>query len=363
MCFTLHLHYSIALFGLTIVLNSAIEYHVKMFAPFATTGIGSLPHTDSEEACRLVLETFDIPFWPQLPKLSFRESMISQYSEGMPFIKIDEQKEITRIERDMSDALTRFYEIYSEDLKLSISEGYAKGLYTFIGLLKDKRLKTLKGQITGPLTFSLGLKDSEGRPVYFDEELREISLMLLKTKIRWQIEILKPYAEDIIIFIDEPILSALGSTSYISVDPKEALRVLREITDAIKYAGGIPGIHCCGKADWQLVINSNVRIVSFDAYGYIETISMYPAEFTEFLNGGGYLAWGIIPTTDSIREENPDSIKRRFDKSIERISKLIPATLLLSKMMLTPSCGTGSRSIEETIKVFQLLVSLKKAVS
>ncbi|PIW87173.1 MAG: hypothetical protein COZ94_06350 [Nitrospirae bacterium CG_4_8_14_3_um_filter_41_47] len=324
-----------------------------------TTGIGSLPYTEPEKACKLVLDTFDIPFWPQLPKLSFRESMIPQFSEGMPFIKIDERKETIWIERNRSDALTRFYETYSEDWKVAISESYAKGLYTFIGLLKNKRLKTLKGQITGPLTFSLGLKDSVGRPVYFDEELREISLMLLKAKIRWQIEILKPYGEEIIIFIDEPILSALGSTSYIGVDPEETLRLLREITDAIKNAGGIPGIHCCGKADWPLVINSDIRIISFDAYEYIETISMYPAEFTEFFKGGGYLAWGIIPTTDSIREESLDSIKRRFDNSVDRLSKSIPATLLLSQIMLTPSCGTGSKSIEETLKVFKTLVELK----
>ena len=330
-----------------------------MFTPFMTTGIGSLPYTEPEKACKLVLDTFDIPFWPQLPKLSFRESMIPQFSEGMPFIKIDERKETIWIERNRSDALTRFYETYSEDWKVAISESYAKGLYTFIGLLKNKRLKTLKGQITGPLTFSLGLKDSVGRPVYFDEELREISLMLLKAKIRWQIEILKPYGEEIIIFIHEPILSALGSTSYIGVDPEETLRLLREITDAIKNAGGIPGIHCCGKADWPLVINSDIRIISFDAYEYIETISMYPAEFTEFFKGGGYLAWGIIPTTDSIREESLDSIKRRFDNSVDRLSKSIPATLLLSQIMLTPSCGTGSKSIEETLKVFKTLVELK----
>lgn len=331
-----------------------------MFTPFMTTGIGSLPHTDPEEACRLVLETFDIPFWPQLPKLSFRESMIPQFSEGMPFIKIDENKETIRVERDRGNALTRFYETYSEEWQVAISKDYAKGFHTFIKMIKDKHFKSLKGHITGPLTFTLGLKDSEGRLVYFDEELREISIMILKAKIRWQIEILKPYAEHIIIFIDEPILSALGSTSYLGVDPEEALRVLREISDAIKHAGGIPGIHCCGKADWPLVINSDVRIISFDAYEYIETISMYPAEITRFLKGGGYLAWGIIPTTDSIREENPDSIKKRFDIGVERLSKSIPADLLLSQILLTPSCGTGSRSIEETLKVFKTLVELKK---
>lgn len=334
-----------------------------MFKPFSTTGIGSLPHTDPEEACRLVLDTFDIPFWPQLPKLSFHESMIPQFSEDMPAIKIDAQRGSMWIEKDIGDTLTGFYETYSEGWRSAISEGYAKGLYTMIRLLRDKVLNALKGQITGPLTFTLGLKDSEGRPVYFNEELREISLMLLKAKIRWQMDMLRPFAEHIVLFIDEPILSALGSTSYLGVEPQEALRLLKETADAIKHAGGIPGVHCCGNADWPMVIKSGTDIISFDAYGYIETISLYPAEFTEFLQGGGYLAWGIVPTTESIREENTDSIKKRFYKGSEILSKSIPTDLLLSRILLTPSCGTGSRSIEETLKVFQLLKSLKEAVS
>lgn len=334
-----------------------------MFTPFATTGIGSLPHKDAEEACRLVLDTFDIPFWPQLPKLSFRESMISQFSEGMPSIRIDDQRERIWVEKGRSDDLTDFYKTYSEDWGSSISERYAKGLYIFAGLLKDKKSYVLKGQITGPLTFTLGLKDSEGKPIYFDEELREISLMLLKAKVRWQMDFLRPYAENIILFIDEPILSALGSTSYLGVKPEETRRLLKDVADAIKYAGGIPGIHCCGKADWSVVVKSGIDIISFDAYGYVDTVSIYPSEFTEFLKDGGYLAWGIVPTTDSIKEETTDSLKKRFQEGLERLSKSIPEDLLLSRILLTPSCGTGSRSIEETLKIFQLLKSLKEAVS
>jgi len=334
-----------------------------MFKPFSTTGIGSLPHTDPEEACRLVLDTFDIPFWPQLPTLSFQESMIPQFSEDMPAIKIDAQRGSMWVEKGIDDAIEGFYETYSESWMSAVSEDYAKGLYTMRRLVRDRALNALKGQITGPLTFTLGLKDSEGRPVYFDEELREISLMLLKAKIRWQMDMLKPYAEHIVIFIDEPILSALGSTSYLGVEPQEAQRLLKETADAIKHAGGIPGIHCCGNADWPLVIKSGTDIISFDAYGYIEKISLYPAEFTEFLQAGGYLAWGMVPTTESIREENIDSIKKRFYKGSEILSKSIPADLLLSQILLTPSCGTGSRSIEETLKIFQLLKSLKEAVS
>jgi len=334
-----------------------------MFTPFATTGIGSLPHKDAEEACKLVLNTFDIPFWPQLPNLSFHESMIFQFSEGIPSIRIDDHRERIWVEKSNGDDITDFYKTYSEDWRSSISKEYAKGLYTFVELIKDRKLYALKGQITGPLTFTLGLRDSEGRPIYFDEELREISLMLLKAKIRWQIDFLKPYAENIILFVDEPILSALGSTSYIGVKPEETKRLLKEVAEAIRHAGGIPGIHCCGNADWPVVITSSVNIISFDAYGYVDTVSIYPSEFTEFLRDGGYLALGIVPTTDSIKDETTDSLKKRFQESIERLSRLIPEDLLLSRILLTPSCGTGSRSIEDTLKVFRLLRSLKEALS
>jgi methionine synthase II (cobalamin-independent) len=332
---------------------------LTMFEPFLTTGIGSLPHTDPEEACTLVLETFDIPFWPQLPKLSFRESMIAQFSEGLPFLRIDEKRETVWLQRD-GDDLTRFYETCSDDMKLAVSVNFAAGFSVFLRKIKDKQFPFLKGHVTGPLTFTLGLKDADGRLVYFDEELREIALMVIKAKIAWQIEALKPYAGQVIIFIDEPILSALGSSSYIGVDPQEAIRLLKETSNAVKGAGAIAGVHCCSKADWPMVIKSGVGIISFDAYDYLETIALYPEEFAGFLKKDGYLAWGIVPTTEAIRDENADSIKKRFDTSLALLSKSLPADMLLSNILLTPSCGTGSRSREEAIKVFKTLVELKK---
>jgi methionine synthase II (cobalamin-independent) len=330
-----------------------------MFPPFFTTGIGSLPHADPEEACRLVFETFDMPFWPQLPGLSFRESMIAQFSEGMPSLRVDEQRKTVWIDKN-DDDLQRFYETYSVGWELTISEDYAKGLHAFLKTIRDQYFKFLKGHVTGPLTFTLGLKDADGRLVYFDEELREVALIVLKAKIKWQIETLKRHAETVVIFIDEPILSALGSSSYIGVAPEEALRLLKETSDSIKESGGIPGIHCCGKADWPLVINSGVDVISFDAYDYIESIALYPAEFTGFLRSGGHLAWGVVPTTESINEENAGSIRTCFDEGLERLSKSMPADLLLSQILLTPSCGTGSRRVEEAVKVFSVLVELKK---
>ena len=58
-----------------------------------TTMIGSVPHQDIESAIELLKRfPLDIPAWPQLPKRSFKEGMMPQYSEGFPGIKIDEDK-------------------------------------------------------------------------------------------------------------------------------------------------------------------------------------------------------------------------------------------------------------------------------
>lgn len=332
-----------------------------MFTPFLTTGIGSVPHTDPYEACKLVLDTFDIPFWPQLPAISFRELMIPQFSEGMPFLKIDEQKESVWINGD-GDDLERFYENCSDDMTLPISESYARGLHTFTQAIAGKHFKFLKGHITGPLTFTLGLKDARGKPIYFDEELREIALLLLQAKIRWQVNVLKPFADRVIIFIDEPVLSALGSSNYLGVSPEEALRLLRATAGVIRDVDAISGVHCCSNADWTLVINSDVSIISFDAYDYLDAITLYPAELTAFLKNKGCLAWGIVPTTDAIRNETTRSVRERLENGIGRLSKALPSELLLSQILLTPSCGTGSRSVQESQKVFRILSELSGAM-
>ncbi len=330
-----------------------------MFMPFYTTGIGSLPHKNAEQACKAATKNFDIPFWPQLPKLSFREWMIPQYSEGMPFVKINPRTESIWIDRTESDELDRFYETYTEESKIAISEDYAQGLHTFIKTAPGK-FAYLKGHVVGPLTFTLGLRDKEGKPIYFDEELREIALMLLKAKIRWQMEVLRPFGKELVMFIDEPILSSIGSTAYLGVDPKEALRLLKEMTNTIKKADGISGIHCCGNADWSLVTKSGVDIISFDAYEYFDTILAYSYYVNDFMYNKGYLAWGIVPTSDALAGETFESIKTHFVKRLDKLSKKVMPDLIFSQILLTPSCGLGARTPEEAELAFKLLAYLKK---
>jgi hypothetical protein len=53
-----------------------------------TTAMGIMPHRDVERALKLVL-SLDIPFWPQLPHVSFYEDMYVQFSQHFPGITVD----------------------------------------------------------------------------------------------------------------------------------------------------------------------------------------------------------------------------------------------------------------------------------
>jgi hypothetical protein len=331
-----------------------------MFQSFNTTGIGSLPHTDPVEACKLILDSIDIPFWPQLPHRSFFELMVPQYSEGFPFIKIEDEN--IHIEQAEEQAVSAFYEAVAEQAGFPMSREYAAGFHTFIDILEQRGRKfdTVKGHVTGPLTFALSLTDKHKRPVYFDEELRELSLELLKGKVSWQIEKLRPYAENVLIFIDEPILSALGTSTYIGVSTDEASRMLREIVMHIKERGGIAGIHCCGKADWPLILSSGIDVFNYDSYFFWDTLSIYPEEVKEFINNGGVIAWGVVPTTDVIREVTLDGLGEQLERGLTSLEKTgIPGDKLRNQALLTPSCGTGSLKIEDALKVFSLLKDLR----
>jgi len=331
-----------------------------MFKSFNTTGIGSLPHTDPAEACKIVLDSVDIPFWPQLPHRSFLELMVPQYLEGFPFVKIE--GEHLNLVKGNEQAVSVFYEAIANKSGFPISSEHSAGFQVFIDILRkrDKKSSAIKGHITGPLTFTLSLTDDQKRPVYFDDELKELALELLKGKASWQIDQLRPYAEKVLVFIDEPILSAIGTSAYLGVSNEEASRMLKEIVKHIKESGGIAGIHCCGKADWPLILSSGIEVFNFDAYFYWDTLGIYPEEFKSFIDNNGFIAWGVVPTSDAIRGVTLEGLCEQLERGLSSLEKLgIPRDRLRRQSLLTPSCGTGSLEIRDALKVFSLLKELR----
>jgi hypothetical protein len=159
-----------------------------------------------------------------------------------------------------------------------------------------------------------------------------------------------------IIFFDEPSLSSFGS-AFSSLGRDEVVLALNECADSIK---GLAGVHCCGNTDWGLILSTDMDILSFDAYGYLETVSLYPKPLKTFLERGGILAWGIVPTSETILKEDAQSLFKRFRAGLATLSKKGIDPELLQRSMITPSCGTASLSIPLAERVCQLTAEVSK---
>ncbi len=311
--------------------------------PFIATGIGSFPHPDENEVFRLIFQNFpEIPFWPQLPKRSFLEGMVVQYSEGFPSLRWNEKEQRVWVDTShgFDKEIEKFYQhLEGSELKpFEITEDFARGLRILKDLTsKDyrKEIKYIKGQIAGPITFGLALPDLEGKSIFYDPTLREILIKHLSMKARWMEKRFNDLFPGIptIIFFDEPSLSSFGS-AFSGLNREDVVHSLNECFDAVK---GLKGTHCCGNTDWSVLLSTNLDILSFDAYDYLETLSLYPRELRIFLERGGILAWGIVPTSEALMKEEADSLVKRFKEGVETLSKKGIDQTLLQRAILTPS--------------------------
>jgi methionine synthase II (cobalamin-independent) len=333
------------------------------------TGIGSFPHKDVERTCDLILETIpEIPIWPQLPNANFREQMEAQYSEAFPNVVIDDSNEKMYFNagEESTVELEGFYEsVMEENLDhFKISAEFSRGIYAMEKRLKKDRPPSVlffKSQVTGPVTFGLATVDEKKRALYYNEVYRDVVTKGITMKARWLLEKFKAFGYSQICFVDEPILSGFGSSTYVSVQRDDVVHDLKEVVEAVHSDNALVGTHCCGNTEWPILIDAGVDIISFDAFEFGETIALYSDRTKEFLENGGVLAWGIVPTSEKIVEETADSLISKLKERIKHlVSKGIDENLIWKKCLLTPSCGTGSLPVELSEKVFYTLAEVSR---
>jgi hypothetical protein len=326
----------------------------------ATTPVGSFPHEDVDAACDLILKNFpEIPAWPQLPKITLNEQMEIQYSEGMPCRVIDTAKGRMFFDTsgDITDELERFYEnILMENLDyFAISEDFGHGLHAMASRLSQGRpdkMQYFKVQVTGPVSFALTIVDENKRAIYYNDIFRDVIVKGIAMKARWQLREFAPLWNKLICVIDEPILSAFGSSTYVSVHRDDVVAHIHEVVAAIHKEGALAGIHCCGNTEWTIPIDAGIDILNFDAFGYGDSILLYPAPIKELLDSGGTLAWGIVPTSEDVDTLTADSLADRFEELASKLaSKGIDRDLILENSMITSGCGTGSVPIDRAERI------------
>lgn len=331
------------------------------------TGIGSLPFTDPEQAVALSLQyLFEAPIWPQLPQRSFHEHMDAQYSEVLPGLIINEAERKLFFDtsfnasNDLGPNIVRFHEHYLEkDYNFfGISESYAAAFPVFVRALQQglsTKTRYVKGQITGPLTLGMSLKDETGKDIIHNEMFFDAVVKGLAMKAAWQIQAFKQFGRPVIIFIDEPAMETIGS-GYAAISPVMVAEKLNEVIDVIHDLGGLAGIHCCGNADWSMIFNTRTDIVNFDAFSYLDRVLLYTSDIKNFYAQGGALAWGIVPTALFTQNETIAMLISKLNEGMDRLEKAgIARQTILKQCLLTPACGMGSLTPDKSVAILKLL--------
>lgn len=324
------------------------------------TAIGTLPDTDADAACRRALRYLkDIPFWPQLPKRSPNENMYLQFSEGLPGAVIEGDHIYVEKSDDFENKLEKVYVAYLENRPddFAVSQDYAAGLHAF-ATHKSERFQFVKGQVTGPISWGLVATDRQQRGIIYDETFGDTVARFLRLKAAWQEKFLQTMTKNTIIFVDEPYLTSLGS-AFVSIPQERVVSLIGEVLCGIE---GISGVHCCGSADWSLVLGLPTDIVSFDAYNYSQSLSLYPGDVKAFLQRGGTIAWGIVPNDEeTLVKETVASLGDRLGETMAPFARDgVLYRTVLEQALVTPSCGLASLSPEAADHALSLLTGLSE---
>lgn len=336
--------------------------------------IGSLPHNTVESAMEVVKKDFsEIPFYPQLSNINRNEDMTIQFLEGLPsFLPSNESFEIDTESEKFFEDLESFFTDYEEIIadtdtdileKYAISREFSSTFPEFEKIIKNTKPQYAKAQIIGPFTLAAMLTDQNGINAIFDETLREIVVKLLTLKVLWQIKHIKQANPTTIpiIFMDEPTLSQLGTSAYLTISEKDVVDMLAEISEIIHQNGGISAIHCCGKCDWTILIKAKADIINFDAFAFSEHLGLFAQEIDKFLQDGGKLAWGLVPTLDveALKNITLADLIKDFGQGIKYLTnKGIDEKLIIDNSLITSSCGAGSLSVELAQKAMDLVFEL-----
>jgi hypothetical protein len=309
-----------------------------------STSIGSLPHCDPSEAVDFVLRhQHRLPAAPSLPARSRREGMIAQAAHGVPGVKVHDDGSLA-IDYDALDP-----EAPLADPGFS-SDAFV-GLRAFLTAVADRR-GPVKVSLTGPVTLGIALHAAGVDP--------DLAFRVASSAANQRARALVQYVgqrvpqAQVVAFVDEPGLTQAMDPSF-PVGPLDAIDLVSGTLATLERMS-ITGLHCCGEADWRLLLQAGAQILSMPPDAGIERAA---GALATFLERGGWVAWGAVPTDGPV------------GTSVDRLWRQLSATWcdlvnsggcdpvrLRTQAMITPRCGLWRHGVPQAEQVLSFTLRL-----
>jgi methionine synthase II (cobalamin-independent) len=303
-----------------------------------STSIGSLPHVDPGEAVDFVLRhQRRLPAAPSLPGRSRREGMVAQAAHGVAGITVTADGSLVIDDAALDPEAPLVDPGFSNDAFV--------GLRAFLTAVAERR-GPVKLSVTGPVTLGVALHTAG-----IDAAL---AFRIASRAVGERVRALVDYAgarvpeAQLVCFVDEPVLGSAMLEGF-PLSPIEAVDMTSGALAAVEH-GAISGLHCCATdADWRLLMQAGPQILSLPTDGGIERAA---GAFASFLEEGGWVAWGAVPTDRPIGT-NVDRMWRQLNvlwSTLVADGGCDPV-LLRTQAMITPSCGLARHGVTQAEQV------------
>ncbi|MGA6926016.1 MAG: hypothetical protein WBY88_10065 [Desulfosarcina sp.] len=321
---------------------------IKIPGNLLTTAMAVMPHTDVTRALEMAL-SLDVPFWPQLPNASYTEDMYVQAAEHFPGIVLDMENRTLRFSMDkFTEELEETLLHFDEPTLFDISETYSAVYHRFLALdLADR--PAIRGQLEGPISFGFNIVDQDDRPIIFDDTVRPFMLEFMAKRINVQLARLKMRNANAFMFVDEPGLQFLFSAMAGYSD----LKAKGDLDQFFAEVDRPRGIHLCGNPDWDFLLNLDLDVLSLDVFTNAEIFSSYAVAIQTFLERGGVIVWGIVPTGfEAFAQEEVPSLIQRLENVWKVLwSKGVDRDRMIAQSMLSPAtCCLVNPDRERTVE-------------
>ncbi|MCU1353956.1 MAG: hypothetical protein JWM05_3165 [Acidimicrobiales bacterium] len=289
------------------------------------TSIGSLPHRTSADAVRFVLRHApDLPAAPSIPAHEPLEGMLAQVGWGVRGVAI------------AADGTLSVPDPAVLDPAAAVGDPELAGapfatIRTFLAAVAD-RTGPIKLQVTGPVTFGLALIDA-GVPA---ELAFRVAAAAVRTRATGLVELaarLAPGAPPVV-FLDEPGLVG-GLRADVPLTPDATIDLVSGVLAALEPKA-VTGIHCCGPADWRVVLQAGPQVLSLPVDAGIAASA---GALAGFLERGGIVAWGAVPTDGPLGEQPSRLWRHLSDQWCALVQAGCDPVLLRRQAIITPVCG------------------------
>jgi len=271
-----------------------------------TTAMGIMPHTDIEQALECAL-SLDIPFWPQLPNVSFYEDMYVQASQNFPGIVVDTENKKLQFDSAMFEKeLADYAQKMADPKTFALTESYSVVYHRFLAA-DLHAYNSIRGQSIGPVSFGFRVSDEANRPIIYNEEVKTVLFDFIQRKVNSQYSELKEKNPNAFVWLDEPGLGWVfsGLSGYSDIQARQ------DYWHFFNNIEGLRALHLCANVNLPYLLGTNIELLSFDAYQIEIMPKEYVKAIADFIDKGGIISWGIVPTDSStLDRETPESLSR-----------------------------------------------------